>query len=153
MSGWEEYKKSLNVFRPYIMRDQFNRMLNFHITYIDNDRTKPYLALGKADYYRAYWNRPERIDPPTQFFQQLRYLPLPRSKPDLDLALDGAALDCAADIDKWIRSAQGAIKVWMSIQVRYEAVNPAAPNAHPPFTFYLSYTGKRFFLRTGVINS
>ena len=63
--------------------------------------------------------------------------------PNLDQALSGARLDCAGDLDKQLIKFGRAGKVWMTIQVVYEPVNPMAKKQ--PFEQYLSAAPTRMF--------
>ena len=64
------------------------------------------------------------IGVPVRHFRQIIYLPLPNAVPDLDQALSGARLDCARDLHKELNEFGGAAKVWMTLLVKYEPVNP-----------------------------
>ena len=44
--------------------------------------------------------------------------------PDLDQALSGAKLDCGWDLHKQLIEFSKAAKVWMTVQVEYEPINP-----------------------------
>jgi hypothetical protein len=82
---------------------------------------------------RIYWLPGDRINPPTLFFEQYRYLPKPNSKPDLDLALSAIETDCIGDIHEVIKRIKCSLKIWVTIQVRYESADPDA-NPHKEFT-------------------
>ena len=92
---------------------------------------------------RAYWAVGQPVGAPVLNFRQLQYLPLPNAEPDLDKALQGAWLDCGLDIHKKLIEFNGAAKVWMTVQVEYEPVNPTA--SKQPFDQYLSATPTRIF--------
>ena len=137
--------------RPDVQFDQFGRMLNY---WIDNADPKSHILhpgrlRGVTE--NAYLQDGVSYRPPARYFSQRRYKPLPGSIPDLDLALDGAVLDCGQDVHRLIYNAGGAIKLWMSIRVRYESIS-SLDDAHHGFDTFLSYSGARFFLRQGPIN-
>ena len=71
-----------------------------------------------------YWQPGEPIDVPVTNFRQIKYLPLPIALPDLDQALSGARHDCERDLHKQLFEFNGAAKVWMTVKVDYEPVNP-----------------------------
>ena len=71
--------------------------------------------------------------------------------PDLDRALSGARLDCGKDLHKQLIEYGGAAKVWMTVQVEYETVNPLANKQ--PFQQYLSATPTRIFKRDASITA
>ena len=71
-----------------------------------------------------YWQPGQPIGVPVRNFRQIRYLPLPNAVPDLDQALSGARIDCGRDLHKQLIEFGGAAKVWMTVQVEYEPVNP-----------------------------
>ena len=100
---------------------------------------------------RAYWAIGEKFGPPLLNFQQIRYFPIDNALPDLGLALDGALLDCGGDVHRTIMEYEGAAKIWMTVQVRYEPANVEDDNRHG-FTQFLSATATRFFKREGQIN-
>ena len=70
--------------------------------------------------------------------------------PDLDQALSGARLDCGRDLHKQLIEFGGAAKVWMTVQVEYESVNPIANKQ--PFEQYLSAAPTRMFKSDGTIS-
>ena len=65
--------------------------------------------------------------------------------PDPDQALSEARLDCGRDLHKQLIEFGGAAKVWMTVQVEYEPVNPLANKQ--PFKQYLSAEPTRMFRR------
>ena len=71
--------------------------------------------------------------------------------PDLDQALARARLDCARDLHKQLIEFNEAAKVWMTIQVEYEPVNPLANKQ--PFEKYLSAPPTRIFRRDGLFSA
>ena len=73
-----------------------------------------------------YWQPGQPIGIPVSNFRQIKYLPLPNATPDLDQELSGARLDCGRDLHKQLIEFGGAAKVWMTVQVEYEPVNPMA---------------------------
>ena len=74
----------------------------------------------------SYWQPGQPIGAPVSNFRQIKYLPLPNAVPDLYKALSGARLDCKRDIHKQLIELGKAAKVWMTVQVEYEPVNPLA---------------------------
>ena len=97
------------------------------------------------------WQPGKPIGAPVSYFRQIKYLPLPNALPDLDHALYGARLDCGRDLYKRLIEFGGAAKVWMTVQVEYEPVNPLA-NKHP-FKQYLSAVPIRMFRRDKTTSS
>ena len=75
---------------------------------------------------RAYWAAGQPVGAPVLNFRQLQYLPLPNAEPDLDKALQGAWVDCGLVLHKKLIEFGGAVKVWMTVLVEYEPVNPIA---------------------------
>ena len=71
--------------------------------------------------------------------------------PDLDQALSGAKVDCGRDLGKQLFEFGGAAKVWMTVQVEYEPVNPLANQQ--PFEQYLSAAPTRMFRRAGTFSA
>ena len=71
-----------------------------------------------------YWQLDLPIGAPVSNFRQIKYLPFPNAVPHLDQALSGARLDCGRALHKQIINCRGAAKVWMTVQVKYEPVNP-----------------------------
>ena len=71
-----------------------------------------------------YWQPGQRIGAPVRTFRQIKYIPLPNAVPDLDQALSGAWVDCGRNLHKQLIEFGGAAKVWMTVQVEYEPVNP-----------------------------
>ena len=65
--------------------------------------------------------------------------------PDLDQALTEARVDYGRDFHKQLIDFGGAAKVWMTVQVEYELVNPLANKQ--PFKQYLSASPTRKFKR------
>ena len=98
-----------------------------------------------------YWQQGQPIGAPVSNFRQIKYLPLINSVPDLDQALCGARLDCVRDLHKQIIEFGGAAKVWMTVQVEYEPVNPLTNK--PRFKQYLSAAPTRMFKRDGTDSS
>ena len=70
--------------------------------------------------------------------------------PDLDQALFGARVDCGRDLHKQLIDVGGAEKVWITVQVEYEPVNPLANTQ--PLQQYLSAAPTRMFKRDGTIS-
>ena len=98
-----------------------------------------------------YWQPGQPIGAPVSNFRQIKYLPLPNSVPDLDQALSGARLDCGRDLHKQLIEFGGAAKVWITVQVEYEPVNPLANKQ--PFEQYLSAAPTRMFRRDDTISA
>ena len=73
-----------------------------------------------------YWIPGQPIGDPVSHFRQITYLPVLNSVPDLDQALSGARVNCARDLHKQLFEFGGAAKVWMTVLVEYELVNPIA---------------------------
>ena len=95
-----------------------------------------------------YWQLGQPIGVPVSNFRQIKYLPLSNAAPDLDRALSGARLDCRRDLKQLIEF-DGAAKVWMTVQVEYEPVNPMANKQR--FKQYLSAAPTRMFKRDGTV--
>ena len=71
--------------------------------------------------------------------------------PDIDQALYGARIDCGRDLHKQLIEFGKAAKVWMTVQVEYESVNPLANKQ--PFKQYLSAAPTRIFRRDGTFTT
>ena len=71
--------------------------------------------------------------------------------PDLDQALFGARVDCGLDLHKQLIEFGGAAKVWMTVQVEYEPINPLANKQ--PFEQYPSAAPTRMFIRDGTVSA
>ena len=84
--------------------------------------------------YNLYWKQGQPVGALVRTFRQIKYLPLPNAVPDLDQALSGARLDCGRDLHKQLIEFGGAAKVWMTVLVKYEPVNPLANKE--PFKHY-----------------
>ena len=82
------------------------------------------------------WQPNQPIGAPVSTFRQIKYIPLPNAVFDLDQALSGARVDCGRDFHKQLIDVSGAAKVWITVQVEYEPVNPLANQQ--PFDQYLS---------------
>ena len=98
-----------------------------------------------------YWQQGQPFGAPVRTFRQIKYLPLPNAMPDLDQALSGARLDCEWDLHKQLIEYGGAAKVWMTVQVEYEPVNPLGNKE--PFVQYLSAAPTRIFSRDGQFSA
>ena len=98
-----------------------------------------------------FWQPGEPIGAPVRTFRQIKYIPFPNVVPDLDQALSGARVDCGRDLHKQIIEVNGAVKVWMTVQVEYEPVNPLANKQH--FEQYLSAAPTRMFRRDETISA
>ena len=72
------------------------------------------------------WQPGQPISAPVRIFWQIKYIPFPNDVPDLDQALSKARVDCGKDLQKQLIKFGGAAKVWMTVQVKYEPVNPMA---------------------------
>ena len=70
---------------------------------------------------------------------------------DLDQEHSGARLDCGRDLHKQLIEFGGAAKVWMTVQVEYEPVNPLANKR--PFEQYLSAAPICMFRRVETISA
>ena len=103
------------------------------------------LAERPRHIYNLYWQQGQPIGDPISNFRQIRYLPLPNAVTDLDQALAGARVDCGRDLHKQQIEFGGAAKLWMTVQVEYEPVNPLANKQ--PFEQYLSAAPTRMFRR------
>ena len=90
-----------------------------------------------------YWEPGQPIGAPVNHFCQIEYLPLPNAVHNLDQALSEAKVDCARDLHEQLIEFGGAAKVWMTVQVEYEPVNPLANKQ--PFEQYLSAAPTRMF--------
>ena len=71
--------------------------------------------------------------------------------PDLDKALPVARVDFGRDLHKQLIEFGGAAKVWMTVQVEYEPVNPLANEQ--PFEHYISAAPTRMFTHDGTISA
>ena len=91
------------------------------------------------------------IGVPVSNFRQMKYLPLPNAVPDLYQALSKARLDCGQDLHKQLIEFGGAAKVWMTVQVKYEPVNPLENKQ--PFKQYLSAPPTLMFKRDETISA
>ena len=100
---------------------------------------------------RAYWQFGQPVGAPARYFRQIQYVPLPNAVPDLDKALSGAWLDCGQDLHKQLGEFGGAVKVWVTIQVAYEAVKPMANKE--PLEQYLSAAPTRIFRSDGPVTA
>ena len=98
-----------------------------------------------------YWQPGQPIGAPVSNFRQINYLPLPNALHDLDQALTGARLDCGRDLHKQLIEFGGAAKVWMTVLVEYEPINPMANNK--PFEQYLSAAPTRMCRRDETISA
>ena len=98
-----------------------------------------------------YWQPGQPIGAPVSNFRQIKYLPFPNVVPDLDQTLSGARVDCGLDLHKQLIEFGRAAKVWMTIQVEYEAVNFMANKQ--PFEQYLNAGPTRMFRRDKTISA
>ena len=98
-----------------------------------------------------YWQHGLTIGAPVSNFRQIKYIPLPNAVFDLDQALSGVRLDCALDFHKQLIEFVGAAKVWMTVQVEYEPVNPMVNKQ--PFEQYFSAGPICMFKRDGNISA
>ena len=95
---------------------------------------------------RAYWATGETVKAPIRNFRQIQYFPLPNSVPDLDEALSGCWVDCGSDLHNQLEQFDGAAKVWITVQVRYEPAKPET-DKRQAFDQYLSAAPTRIFKR------
>ena len=98
-----------------------------------------------------YWQPEQPYGAPVCNFRQIKYLPFPNAAPDIDQALFGARLDCRRDFHKQLIEFGGAAKVWITVQVEYEPVNPLA--IKKLFKQYLSAAPTRMFKRDKTITA
>ena len=97
------------------------------------------------------WQPGHSIGAPVRTFRQIKYIPLPNVVPALDQALSGDRVDFGRDCYKQLIQFGGAAKVWMTVQVEYELVNPLANKL--PFEQYLSAAPTRIFWRDETISA
>ena len=90
-----------------------------------------------------YWQPGQPIGAPISNFRQIKYLYFSNSVPDLYKARSGARVDCRRDLHNQLIEFGGAAKVWMTVLVKYEPVNPLANTQ--PFELYLSAAPTRMF--------
>ena len=109
-------------------------------------------SFNRAVNQRAYWAPGQPVGAPVRNFRQIQYLPLLSAAPDLEIAFIGALGDCNTDIDNQLMKFNGAAKVWITVQVRYE---PAKPDTvkREALNQYLSATPTRIFKRDGLIEA
>ena len=81
-----------------------------------------------------------------------QYSPLEGKLADLNLAMEGAVLDCAPDVHKLILKEFAPIKLWITVLVRYEPANPLDDPERHGFDQYLSAPATRVFRREGIVN-
>ena len=98
-----------------------------------------------------YWQPGQPVGAPVRTLRQIGYLPLPNVVHDLDQALSGARLDCGRDLHKQLIKYGKAGKVWMTVQVEYELVNPFANKE--AFEQYLSAAPTHIFRRDGTVSA
>ena len=70
---------------------------------------------------------------------------------NLDQELSEARLDCGQYLHKQLIDLGKSAKVWMTVQVEYETVNPLANKK--PFKQYLSAAPTRMFIRDITVSS
>ena len=90
-----------------------------------------------------YWQQGQPVGDPVRSLRQIKYLPLLNAVPELDQALSKAMLDCAKNFYKQHNNYNEAAKVWMTLLVKYETVNPLANKVS--FVQYLSAAPTRIF--------
>ena len=66
----------------------------------------------------------EEINPGFYYFNQLAYMPLEISRPDMSLTLAGAAIDIGPDIDMMFTEYGQSFKCYLVLLVHYEPINP-----------------------------
>ena len=80
-------------------------------------------SLSNQNPRRAYWEKGEVIGPPFQHVNHFEYKPLENSKPDLGLALGGASIDSAPDMNDTFEEFGNSFNCWITIKVHYEPDN------------------------------
>ena len=98
-----------------------------------------------------YWQPGQPIGVPVSHFSQIKYLPCHNAVLDLDQTLFGAKVGCARDHYKQLIEFGEAAKVWMTVHVKYDLVNPLANKQ--PFEQYLRNAPTRMFKRDGTISA
>ena len=84
-------------------------------------------------------------------FHKIKYFNLFIAVLYLDQALSVARLDCEQDLYKQLIESSGAAKMWITIQVEYERVNPLATKL--PFEQYISAAQPRIIKRNEAITA
>ena len=97
------------------------------------------------------WKQGQFVGVPVKTLRQIKYRLLPNAVNHLYQALSGARLDCGEDLHKQLIEFGGAAKVWMTVLVEYEPINPLTNNI--PFEEYLSAAPTRIFRRDGTISA
>ena len=98
-----------------------------------------------------YWQQGQPVGAPVRSIRQIKYLPLPNAVPDFDQALSGARLNCTKDLHKQLIDYNGPAKVWMTLLVEYEPVNPLANKVS--FELYRNAAPTRIFRRDGTVSA
>ena len=111
--------------------------------HIQSNNMAGILTERPRQFLNLYWKQGQPVGAPVRTFRRIKYLPLPNAEPYLDQALSGARLDCGRDLHKQLIEYGGAAKVWMTVQVEYEPVNPRANKER--FEQYLSAAPTRIF--------
>ena len=101
--------------------------------------------------FNLYWQPGKPIGVTVSNFRQIKYILLLIAVIVFDQALSGARLDCSRDLHKQLIDFRKAAKVWMTVQVEYEPVNPLANKQ--PFETYLSAEQTRIFRRDGTFSA
>ena len=98
-----------------------------------------------------YWQPGKPIGAPVSNFRKITYIPLLNVVLDLDQALSVAKLNCAQDLHKQLIEFSKTAKVWVTVQVEYEPVNPIANKQ--PFEQYFSAAPSFMFKRDKTISA
>ena len=98
-----------------------------------------------------YWKPGQPIGAQVSNFRQIKYLPFSNAVTDLNQAISGARLDCEQDVHKQLIEFGKAAKVWTTVQVEYEPVNPLANKQ--PFKNYLIAAPTRMFRHDKTISA
>ena len=73
-----------------------------------------------------YWQQYQPIGALVSNFRQIRYLPFTNAVPDLDQTLAGPMVVGGRNLYKQLIDFGEAAKVWLTVKVEYEPVNPLA---------------------------
>ena len=131
---------------PLPIRDQFGRITNFYV------RNGQLIHGRNPEPLNAYWEKCTVAVQSPHYFHIFQYSPLEGKLADLNLAMEGAVLDCAPDVHKLILKEFAPIKLWITVLVRYEPANPLDDPERHGFDQYLSAPATRVFRREGIVN-